>query len=281
MKTKTRATFTTAVLTTDSAANIDRLQSLAKISKQGDCLIARAGDFKKVGLMNSETSREQVFMLKRSADKKMPWMPLSRLYTIPDGAIAYSDNDGGAHAVKFEDHLLYIATGSLIDARRFAPGADSYVCIKAADSVTERGIREHSKALCELAFAIVATSSHRREVYSGQCGEVIVGDDSSFWVGDLCYISNGLGWSHDGYMNAYGYTQYPGAEWRVAANATRRLRVHEFDGKFILVIGCGHDGTGPLGLGMDTGGISFVSTDRERIHRAAAACRDFLATPFN
>jgi hypothetical protein len=85
-----------------------------------------------------------------------------------------------------------------------------------------------------------------------------------------------FGWSSDDYMRAYGYTTYPAADWRTGESATDHLRVHTYGDKHILVIRTGADGEGPLGLGLDTAAVSFVSTSRARVEAAAAACIAWL-----
>lgn len=129
--------------------------------------------------------------------------------------------------------------------------------------------------LCDIAIPYLG-SSGTMQTWSGICGNVIVGDDGQHWIGDLCYMREKFGWSHDEYMQAYGYCNYPAGDWRDHVNLTDNLQVHTFRDKHILVIRTGSDGAGPLGLGLDTAAVSFVSTDRARLEAAAAACIAYL-----
>jgi hypothetical protein len=150
-----------------------------------------------------------------------------------------------------------------------------------AEPINETAIRKHASELCELALPIVSPGGYTREIWVGKYGEVIVGNDGQHWIGDLCYMRERFNWTHDDYMRAYGYTLCPDPGWRESPNATRLLPVHTYGDKHILVINTGHDGAGPLGLGMDTGAITFVSTDRTRIEAAATACRNWLVKSLN
>ena len=132
-----------------------------------------------------------------------------------------------------------------------------------------RWIIRHAYPLCDLALPHLGASGEM-QTWRGKYGQVIVGDDDQHWIGDLCYMSEKFGWSHSDYMTAYGYTG-SGQE-----SLTDGLKVHTFQDKHILVIRTGSDGAGPLGLGLDTAAVSFVSTDRARVEAAAAACISYL-----
>lgn len=143
-------------------------------------------------------------------------------------------------------------------------------------SVTDtRWIAANAWKLCETALPHMG-SGGTYEIWTGICGNVIVGDDGQHWIGDLCYMREKFGWSHDEYMQAYGYSDYPAGAWRDQVNLTDHLQVHTFRDKHILVIRTGSDGEGPLGLGLDTAAVSFVTTDRARVEAAAAACIAWL-----
>ena len=281
MKTSVKHTcYTTAVLGPDSHANITRLKTLAKISKPGDCVIAQMGELTAAGLWCKSTdAKDSVFMLKRSDDKQLPWWCWSRLYRDAENAANHSDNDGGVCSVMIDGHTLFIGRGDIGAAHMYAPGASDVTVVIAGDPVTETLIRRNAGRLCKLALPIVVPDGGSTEVWAGKYGEVLVGADGQSWVGDLCYMHERFGWSNAEYMQAYGYTNYPDPEWRHSPNTTRRLQVHNFRDKYILVIGTGSDGAGPLGLGLDTAAVSFVSTDRARIEVAALACRTVLLTP--
>jgi len=145
--------------------------------------------------------------------------------------------------------------------------------MKIEESIIERNCRE----LCKVALESLKADSAHREIWIGHYGDVLVGDDGKHWVGDLCYMHEKFEWSHQDYMRAYGYMNYPTAGWE-NENQTNGLHVHEFGGKFILVIRVGHDGDGPLDLCLDTGAVSFVSTMRDSVEAAAEACRSWIAT---
>lgn len=97
------------------------------------------------------------------------------------------------------------------------------------------------------------------DVWSARYGEVIT-TTSGAVIGDLCYMSERYGWSHEDYMAAYGPIH-------------ARLAVTAHKGRFILVIPNGGDGDAPLGLGVDTGALSVVSEDGEIMQELAGILR--------
>jgi hypothetical protein len=153
-----------------------------------------------------------------------------------------------------------------------AQTADILATASATVNVTDaRWIIRHASRLCDLALPHLGASGEM-QTWCGKYGQVIVGDDGQHWIGDLCYMHEKFGWSHSDYMTAYGYTGN-GQEC-----LTDGLKVHTFQDKHILVIRTGSDGAGPLGLGLDTAAVSFVSTDRARVEAAAACCIAWLET---
>jgi hypothetical protein len=138
--------------------------------------------------------------------------------------------------------------------------------------IPESLIRSQAWQMCPKALDAMG-GTFTPEVWCGKYGEVLVSDDGEAWVGDLCYMREKFGWTHDEYMQAYGYM--PGKK---DVCATEGLRIHEFGGKSILIVGLGGDGAGPLGTGIDTGSIAFVSTSRNRVEKARGACIRHLAS---
>lgn len=135
------------------------------------------------------------------------------------------------------------------------------------DTLSSANLIAHQSELCRLALNHMGDSGSY-ETWSGKYGQVIVDDAGHAWAGDLCYMIEKFGWTHEQYMAAYGSTGRADQVY-----LTDRLQLHTaHDGKHLLVIPLGGDGCGPLGLGFDTGSCSFVTTDRARAEAMQSAC---------
>lgn len=138
---------------------------------------------------------------------------------------------------------------------------------------------KYQSALAQAAYS--ALYGETEPVYHLACGRYghIIQMPDGLMAGDLCYMQPVVGWTDPQYMQAYGYlpdASNPGAY--LEPNATDNLAIHTFETWHVLVLRLGGDGDGPLGLGFDTGSLSFVSHDRAQIETAQAAMLALLET---